>query len=120
VAVRPERERPPDTRIRRAARRQVGEADRTHRPGTGRQATGAPGTAGGQGHPVRPATAKRASFRCSGRRLPSQPIAATAVPAGAGVSGRLRAKTMTRQLVKVFFYQCPPPPITRRRRRSVI
>jgi len=93
VAVRPERERPPDTRVRRAARRQVRAADRTHRPGPGRQTAGAPGTAGGQGHLVRPAAAKRAcSFR-RGRRLPAATVSAT-VPAGAGVSDRICTKTM--------------------------
>lgn len=86
VAVRPGRECSPGTRVHRAARRQVRKADRTHRPGSGRPATWAPGTADGPGHLVWPAAAKRASFR---RRLPAT------VPAHGGVSGRIRTTAMT-------------------------
>lgn len=80
VAVRPARRVPSGSRVRSAARRQVREANRTHRAGPGRAARRAPRTADDQGLSVR--SAER-------RRLPA--TAAASIPRDAS---RLRAMTV--------------------------
>lgn len=78
VAVRSVRGLAPGSRVHSAPRRQVREADRTHRPGHGRTAVPAPGTAADPRLPVRP-TAETAGAAATEpgrwRRLPT-----TAVP----------------------------------------